>query len=65
MPEFPKPDALEKIVPSNIRLTRRMWQRLDAVAKAEGLSRAEVIAHFLKWACDDWDVIQATKKRGK
>lgn len=55
MPQFPKPDPLEQVVPSNVRLKRRLWARLDEIAKSEDKSRNEVMEFFLTWACEDYD----------
>lgn len=63
LPEFPKEDPEKKVTPSNIRLEKRLWERLDKIAKAEDRSRNEVVAFFLEWACDDYDLAQQRKKR--
>lgn len=64
LPEFPKEDAEKKVIPSNIRLEKRLWARLDLIARAEKRSRNEVVAFFLEWACDDYEQAQQ-RKRGK
>jgi hypothetical protein len=63
LPEFPKEDPKKRIIPSNIRLEKALWERLDHVAKVEGVSRNEVIVYFLTWACNDWELIQQRKKK--
>lgn len=65
VPEFPPKDPLDDIVPSNIRLTRRLWERLDRIAGAEDKSRNEVITFFLEWACADYERVKAEKKNHK
>lgn len=61
LPAFPPEDPLDEIVPSNVRLRRRDWNRLDLIARAEGKSRNEVIAFFLEWACQDYERVKAAK----
>lgn len=63
MPEFPKEDPEKKVTPSNIRLEKRLWDRLDRIARQEGRSRNEVCSFFLEWACDDYDQAQQRKKK--
>lgn len=63
LPEFPKPDPLKKVIPSNIRLEKGLWLKLDQIAKAENVSRSEVIKVFLEWAVTDWEQAKARKGR--
>lgn len=63
LPEFPPDDPAKAPIPSNIRLPRKLWDRLDAIAKKERRSRNEVISFFLEWACDDYDLAQQRKKK--
>lgn len=61
LPQFPPKNPLDEIVPSNIRLKQRLWDRLDRIAEAEGKSRNEVIVFFLEWACEDYEEGKAAK----
>lgn len=64
-PLFPDEDPSEKIVASNLRLKQRLWDRLDAIAKAEGRSRNEVATYFLEWACTDYEQAKAKAEAEK
>lgn len=65
MPVFPEPDPLDEVVPSNIRLTRRLWDRLERISQLEDKSRNEVISFFLEWACEDYERSRPEKKSKK
>jgi metal-responsive CopG/Arc/MetJ family transcriptional regulator len=38
-----------------------MIERLDSIAEAEGYSRNEVVAHFLRWAIQQYEKEQSDK----
>lgn len=62
VPLFPEKDPQDEIVPSNVRLTRRLWDRLERISELEDKSRNEVVAFFLEWACDDYERAKASKQ---
>jgi hypothetical protein len=62
-PEFPKPDPDDEVKPGQVRLQKREWDRLKRIAASEKKSMNDVVAFFLKWAGDDYDLANARKSK--
>lgn len=54
----------EPSVALGIRLRESTLKRTDAIAKAEGLSRNNVIEHLLRWALDQFEAEKKAAKKG-
>lgn len=47
---------------TGIRVPKALLERLDEIADAENYSRNEVIAHFLKWAVEQYEAEKKPRK---
>jgi hypothetical protein len=63
VPEFPEDNPEDDLKSQPVRLKKRLWDRLTAIAEAEGKSRNRVVEFFLEWAADDWEQAQARKHK--
>jgi hypothetical protein len=62
-PEFPPPNPDDEIKPGQVRLPKREWDRLKRIASNEKRYMNDVIAFFLKWAADDYELAKAKKQK--
>lgn len=59
-----KPDDGE-LVGTSLRVGAKLLARLDAIAKASGNSRTEVMIHILRWGVAEWEAEQRSEKSSK
>lgn len=59
---LPPRDKESETVGTGVRLPKSLLARLDEIADDENYSRNEVIAHFLKWALEQYETEKKPKR---
>lgn len=50
-------------VPLSFRLGEKLFARVEQIAAETGLSKSDVMVHFTRWACDEYDADKKNQAR--
>lgn len=67
VPQFEQPDPDREVLKKQVRLEKRLWERLKVIGREQTPKRSmnAVIEFFLEWAIEDYELGKAQRNRKK
>lgn len=58
------PRTTEEMLTTSLRMPKRLYEAIGAIAKEEGYTRTEVMLHFMEWGLVEHHREQQAEKKG-